>query len=229
MEDRQNPNAQNYWNSLSGEEQAKLMSTWSQESISETLVKLHEIGRLHEIIQEILLEKIQSLEETIQEKNAKIKHQEHIIAAHQTSNLNRRYLKNVHEECTLCRHITNRFGHNLASNSSDLPKALHSVMRTREGHEIVVVHTCPHIRNMNMEEKNSFLKAVGFCRACVIKPIGPKHHEETCKSGKKDRYKCKEATCNHHYLVCNTHKHLNTFKIRHKQEELKQDGVSCKF
>ena len=93
------------------------------------------------------------------------------------------------------------------------------------GKNIVLTYSCPHIKDLNMSEREEFLVKNNFCRNCLLEGTGQNHFEVDCKHSWKYKLKCKEADCFKKYLICSKHKNLNEKKIKTAKEDLRVAGI----
>ena len=141
---------------------------------------------------------------------------QHITPVSLNSQQNKIVKTNVN--CELCDHLECLYGIKPKSKEHGMKKSI-------GGKNIVLTYSCPHIKDLNMSEREEFLVKNNFCRNCLLEGTGQNHFEEDCKHSWKYKLKCKEADCFKKYLICSKHKNLNEKKIKTAKEDLRVAGI----
>ena len=121
-------------------------------------------------------------------------------------------------DCKLCEHLEHLYG--IKPKSKE-----HGMKKSVTGKDIVLTYSCPHIKDLNMLEKEKFLVKNNFCRNCLLKGTGQEHFEEDCMHSWRYKLKCKEADCLKNFIICADHKNLNERKNKTVKKDLRFAGI----
>ena len=126
--------------------------------------------------------------------------------------------KVTEKDCPLCRHMSLKHG---------IPQKspVHASLGTNKS---LLAESCPHIMDLDIQNRSEYLIQHGLCRVCIFKPITAHHKEEKCRFlYQKERLKCK--VCHLKLSVCPEHKQDNLRSLEHFKRRFSNYGINFQF
>ncbi len=126
--------------------------------------------------------------------------------------------KVTEKDCPLCRHMSLKHGISQKS-------PVHASLGTNKS---LLAESCPHIMDLDIQNRSEYLIQHGLCRVCIFKPITAHHKEEKCRFlYQKERLKCK--VCHLKLSVCPEHKQDNLRSLEHFKRRFSNYGINFQF